>query len=86
MEHFGPFEWKQIEGLPVGMGPPASQQNWGGGVPGACPSLALTGCVRGGETAPLHLTGVETETVLGEPQTQKVAMSCKGSNWATLIA
>lgn len=52
-EHFEVFDWKQIEALPVGMGPVASQQDWGAGAPVAHPSLVPTGCVRGGKTAPL---------------------------------
>lgn len=45
--------WKQVEGLSLAMGPAASQQDWGGGAAGAHPSLVPTGCVRGGEMAPL---------------------------------
>lgn len=39
VEHCRAFDWKQIDGLPVEMSPAASQQDWGGGVPGARPSL-----------------------------------------------
>lgn len=53
MEYFEAFDWKQIEALPKGMGPAASQQDWGAGAPGARPSLVPTGCVRGLKTAPL---------------------------------
>lgn len=84
-EHFGAFDWKQMEGLPMGTGPAASQQDWGGGDAGVCPSLVPTGCVRGNETAPLLQFLPLQDAALGGPQPQKVAMSCKCSNWATLI-